>query len=86
MGDQPPLSGSPVTEDHIRYRLQAAGYSRALTPVRAEGGGFAVEPTRMLGDQDRHRVDAVLAALGAAWAEDRGRYGAWKIPGRAPSR
>jgi len=87
LGDPPALSpGSPITEDHIRYKLQAAGYGQALTPVRAEGKGFVVEPTKELSDQEHYYVNAVLVPLGANWVQDGGRYGAWKIPGRAPNR
>jgi hypothetical protein len=85
-GPPPGLApGSSVTEEHIRYKLQAAGYGEALTPVRAEGGFFVVEPTRMLNDQEHYYVNAALVTLGATWVEDGGN-GRWKVPGRVPRR
>ena len=85
-GPPPALApGSTVTEDHIRYRLQAAGYGDALLPVRAEGDGFEVEPTRELNDQEHYYVNGALVSLGANWVDDGGR-GRWKVPGRVPRR
>jgi len=85
-GPPPSLSpGSKITEDHIRYKLKAAGYGAGILVVKSERKGFSVTPQRELLDEEHYFVNALLVPLGATWT-DEGEHGRWDLPIRVPSR
>jgi hypothetical protein len=80
-----PLPGAKITEKDIHYRLRAAGAEQGTVGTHVEGGGYVVEPTRELTDEEQYFINDALVPLGATWVE-KGYYGRWVVPGEVPKR